>query len=277
MLTNEQMFDLIKDGNEDLKPVLWERIKSLLYMFAGNYYRKYTEYNERHGVTEWDLKQQAYTAYESSFASYDRSRGAYNTYLGIMFKNAIRELFGNKNPLNSADSLDRLIDTEDKDSGTVGDLVPDQTAAEAFEEIEESSVAAVVRSAVEELPDMERDIIKSKYFDGNTQTSTADKIGLSAERVRQIEKSALHKLRRNKEILRLGDELGYLSYRLYHNTVGSYRRYGISNVERIAIERADIESSERKRLMCYEKARERLLSGGSFEEYERILSEIDYL
>ena len=34
-LTNEQMFDLIKDGNEDLKPVLWERVKKLMYLFAG--------------------------------------------------------------------------------------------------------------------------------------------------------------------------------------------------------------------------------------------------
>ena len=29
-LTNEQMFDLIKAGNEDLKPVLWERVKRLM-------------------------------------------------------------------------------------------------------------------------------------------------------------------------------------------------------------------------------------------------------
>lgn len=26
-LSNEQLFDLIKDGNEDLKPVLWESKK----------------------------------------------------------------------------------------------------------------------------------------------------------------------------------------------------------------------------------------------------------
>lgn len=28
-LSNEQLFDLIKDGNEDFKPILWERVKNL--------------------------------------------------------------------------------------------------------------------------------------------------------------------------------------------------------------------------------------------------------
>lgn len=271
MLTNEQLAEFIQQGNEDLKPVLWERVKKLLYMFAGKYYRRYTEYCDRFGVTEWDLKQQAYTAYENSFASYDRSRGTYAAYLNLMFKNAIRGLFGGKDPLNFSDSLDRLLDTEDEGSGAVGDLIPDTAAAEAFEEIEESSVAAVVRSAVEKLPDRERDIIKSRYFDGLSRPRISADIGMSSERVRQIETTALNRLHKNRDIRRLGDELGYSSQRAYHNTVSSFKRYGMSNVERLAIERADITISEQERLMRYEEARERLLSGGSFEEYENII------
>lgn len=277
MLTNEDMFELVKDGNEDLKPVLWDRVKNLLYMFAGKYYRQYTEYCCRCGVTEWDLKQQAYTAYVNSFASYDRSPGAYAAYLNLMFRNAIRGLFGGKDPLNFSDSLDRLLDTEDEGGGTVGDLVPDTAAAEAFKEIEDNSVAAVVRSAVEKLPDRERDIIKSRYFDGLSRPRISADMGVSPAKVHQIEATALNRLHKNRDIRRFGDELGYSSQRAYHNTVRSFKRYGMSGVERVAIERADITISEQERFMCYEKARERLLSGGSFEEYERTISEFDYL
>lgn len=62
-LTNEQLAELIQQGNDELKPVLWERVKRLLYSFAGKYYYRYTEYCERCGVSEWDLRQQAYCAY----------------------------------------------------------------------------------------------------------------------------------------------------------------------------------------------------------------------
>ena len=56
-LTNEQLAELIQQGNDELKPVLWERVKRLLYSFAGKYYYRYTEYCERFGVSEWDLRQ----------------------------------------------------------------------------------------------------------------------------------------------------------------------------------------------------------------------------
>lgn len=276
-LTNEQFAEFIQQGNEDLKPVLWERCKKLLYSFAGNYYRLYTEYCDRCGVTEWDLKQQAYTAYENSFAGYDRSRGTYSNYLMFMFKSSIRGLFKNKDPLNYADSLDRLIDTEDEGNATVGDLIQDTEASEAFEQIEDNSVAAVVRKSVEELPDRERTVIKARYFDGRSCSHIAADIGVSAERVHQLVGTALGILHRKKAIRRLADELGYTSQRAYSNNLSSFNRYGMSGVERVAIERADINRSLQNWIVRREMARERLASGGSYEEYEKALEEIgDY-
>lgn len=250
-LTNEQLAELIQEDNEDLKPVLWERIKKLLYMFADKYYKSYTDYCSRCGVDAWDLKQQAYKAYENSLKGYSRSRGAYSTYISFMFKNVIRELFSSKEPLNTADSLDRPVDTEDESGGTLSELIPDPTAEEAFEKIEDSSVATVVRSAVEKLPDRERNIIKMRYFDGLSRPRISADMGISSARVHQIEATALSKLHKNKDIRRLGDELGYTSYKVYNNTLSGFNKYGISNVERMAIERADIEMR---------------LNGGSFEE-----------
>ena len=162
-LTNEQMFDLIKDGNEDLKPVLWERVKKLMYLFAGRYYSKYSDYCERHGVTEWDLKQQAYIAYENSFAGYDLTRGKYSNYLMLMFKASLRDIFQKKNPLDYADSLDRVLDTEDPNGATVGDFVPDPEASEPFDQIEDSSeresISRTLHEAIAELDEREQAVI----------------------------------------------------------------------------------------------------------------------
>lgn len=66
-LTNEQLADFIKQGgNDELIPVLWERVKKLLYLLAGRYYRLNTEYCTRCGAELSDLKQAAYTAYIKS-------------------------------------------------------------------------------------------------------------------------------------------------------------------------------------------------------------------
>lgn len=269
-MTNEQLAEFIQEGDSDLKPVLWERVKKLLYMFSRRYYSRYADYCERCGVTEWDLKQQAYTAYENSFAGYSRSRGAYNTYLTFMFKTSLRELFKSKDPLNTADSLDRLIDTEDEGGGTVGDFLPDLNAEEPFEEIEESSVYSVVHKAVAELPEKERDVIHRTYFEGQKQKDIAADYGVSVQYVSDYSKKALNLLRKNNAIRRLGDELGYTSQRAYSNTLSSFKRCGMSGVERVAIGRTDLQSWFDRS----EAARERLLAGGSFEEYEKTMAEI---
>ena len=98
-MTNEQLAEFIQEGDSDLKPVLWERVKKLLYMFSRRYYSRYADYCERCGVTEWDLKQQAYSAFELSLQGYSSERGAFSTYLTFGFKRSIRELFKSKDPL----------------------------------------------------------------------------------------------------------------------------------------------------------------------------------
>ena len=94
-------------------------------------------------------------------------------------------------------SLDRPIG-EDGDA-TMGDLVADESA----EDPERSATAALVRAdtgrALDALPLREREVIGLRFglLDGEEHTleDIGDRLGLTRERIRQIEKKALTKLR----------------------------------------------------------------------------------
>lgn len=242
-LSNEQLFDLIKDGNEDFKPVLWERVKNLAYMLASQFYRRNRDLCRSRGLEEWDIKQLSYLAYASLFESYNtEEKYGYTTALGYALSRQLREALGKgADTLNRiASSLDEIIGDEE-DGRTVADLIADEDSSAPFEQIEDSSerenISKAVRAAVDKLPDQERDVISKHYFDSRTFDSISEEKGVSRTRVGQIHSSALRHLRHPKILKRLRDDLGYSSYRLYRHT----------HVDRIAIDRVMIEQLEQRR------------------------------
>ena len=281
-MTNEQLAEFIQEGDSDLKPVLWERVKKLLYMFSGRYYRKYTEYCERCGVTEWDLKQQAYSAFELSLQGYSSERGAFSTYLTFGFKRSLRELFKSKDPLNTAESLDRLVDEEDESGGAIIDFIPDQRAAEPFEELEGKDICRAVRAAVDALPEREQATIRALYFENKKYKDVAKFYGVTVQAVAEYSRKAFAKLRKNRELRRLSNDLGYGSQAANRNTLGSFKRFGVSGVEYVASERADIEARRAARdaaMQEYERISEKLRAGEiTFAEYrEQTKDAVEFL
>ena len=246
MLTNEQLAEFIQQGgNDDLKPVLWERIRRLLYMRSSMYFRRYTDYCNEHSVTEWDLKQQAYPAYEDALKSFDSGRGKFTTILVFNFRKSIRQLFKN-DLLNTADSLDRIIDTGDGGGDTaLIEFIADDTAESPFELIEENSqkeeTARILRKCVDSLEEREKAVIDGYFYNGETLGSIGNDFGISNARVQQIRDKALRNMFVMPEIQKLGDEYGYTARAVYHDSLTSFRKNGQSTVEHIAIERADIE------------------------------------
>ena len=71
--------------------------------------------------------------------------------------------------------------------------------------IENEYKTQMIRDAISKLPDRERTVIMERYFSKNGKLATYDevseKIGVSKQRIQQIEKRALDKLKRTKEIL----------------------------------------------------------------------------
>jgi RNA polymerase primary sigma factor len=99
-------------------------------------------------------------------------------------------------------SLDRPVGEED--AGALGDLIPGAQAPPE-EEVTVSLEQDVLRRAVNQLPDREREVVKLRYgLDGDRDPASLEAIGrqlgLTRERVRQIEANALEQLAVNREV-----------------------------------------------------------------------------
>jgi RNA polymerase primary sigma factor len=104
-------------------------------------------------------------------------------------------------------SLDRPVGEEGDTS--FGDLIPGE-ALEPSEEVHVSLAESAVRQAVETLPDRERQVVKLRYgMNGDRDPKSLEEIGrelgITRERVRQIESQALGRLAERREVAALSE------------------------------------------------------------------------
>lgn len=95
-------------------------------------------------------------------------------------------------------SMDEPVQGADGDLGAFGELLADPLAGDAYEELLDRSEIEQIRALLGSLNDRERMILRARYGLGGREESLRDigeRIGLSGERVRQIEQRALGKLR----------------------------------------------------------------------------------
>jgi RNA polymerase sigma factor (sigma-70 family) len=245
-LTDEQLIGFIKQGgNDELIPVLWERVKKLLYLLAGRYYRLYAEFCSVCGVELADLRQAAYIAYIKSLSTFEPECGCkYSTYLKYPYKAEIKALFDRTEPLNCSDSLNApAFDTEGADIER-GELIPDISAEEQLRSIEERSESEYMRRSLREciamLEPIQRQVIHLHYYRNLSMTETARRLNISRSRAETAEHHALTRLRGFKKIREIGNNLGYSSSKMYENSYKTFIERGLTGAEYIAISRADI-------------------------------------
>jgi len=104
-------------------------------------------------------------------------------------------------------SLDKRVGAESDTS--FGELIAGESA-EPSEEVHLTLAENAVRTAVETLPERERAIVKLRYgMDGDPDPKSLEEIGrqlgLTRERVRQIEAQALRRLAERREVAALGE------------------------------------------------------------------------
>jgi RNA polymerase primary sigma factor len=108
-----------------------------------------------------------------------------------------------RNAARAVTSLDRPLG-EEGDASSLGDLfASDQAPLE--EEVEVSLEQETLRKALEELPERERQVLSLRYgLNGDTEPQSLESIGrtmgLTRERVRQLESQALERLAMRREI-----------------------------------------------------------------------------
>jgi RNA polymerase primary sigma factor len=104
-------------------------------------------------------------------------------------------------------SLDKPVGNEGDSS--FGDLIAGEDA-EPAEEVHVSLVEKALRTAVETLPEREREVVKLRYgMNGDRDPQSLEEIGralgITRERVRQIESQALARLAERREVAALGE------------------------------------------------------------------------
>jgi RNA polymerase sigma factor (sigma-70 family) len=95
-------------------------------------------------------------------------------------------------------SLDEPIETGAGELGSLGDLLEDRVSADIYEQVIDSVAGQQLRALLSRLTDRERDVIRARFgFDQSSQrlADIGARLGISAERVRQIEERGLSKLR----------------------------------------------------------------------------------
>ena len=95
-------------------------------------------------------------------------------------------------------SLDEPIGGMDAELGTLGDLLEDPLSAAAYEDVVDAVAGEQLRALLSRLTEREREVVRARFgFDAPAEklSEVGERLGVSAERVRQIEERALAKVR----------------------------------------------------------------------------------
>ena len=95
-------------------------------------------------------------------------------------------------------SLEEPVRGGDSDIGTFGDLLVDPLAEDEYEQVLSAVAIDELHALLAGLSDREREVLRARHGldggEGQSLRSVGDRLGLSGERVRQIERRALSKL-----------------------------------------------------------------------------------
>ncbi len=95
-------------------------------------------------------------------------------------------------------SLDETIENTEGELGTMGDLLEDPLSAAAYEDVVDAVAGEQLRALLSRLTEREREVVQARFgfeVPAEKLTEVGERLGVSAERVRQIEERALAKLR----------------------------------------------------------------------------------
>lgn len=164
--TNEIAKD-VKAGKADIM-LPWLSCRRYILRVAN---RWSTAFKDRKDVDIDDLEQAGFMALAWAVETWNPETCAFTTFLTYRLKTTFAATLGmrtektRREPLNSAVSLDLPTAGADEDC-TLADLITDESAQLAFENVEQEDLHKAIRSAVQSLPDDQRAAIIGEFWYG---------------------------------------------------------------------------------------------------------------
>ena len=278
-MTNEQLAQSIRAGSEELLPALWENVERFFLLKASSWYWQHTELCARTGVAEDDIRQEAYFAFLDTVKYYDASSGyQFLTFATFPMKNRFNQLCGLRTraqqllPLNRCVSLSAPIQIED--DLTLEDMILDPAAEKSYQDAEENiyieQLHNVLESCLNEIPSLQAQAVKARFYDGMSLNEVGERIGRTAPAARDIIGNGLRSLRRGSSIARLKPwQEDIISSCALRSSFQFWKNSGMSSTEYAVLKKEKFE----------EKALEHaVLKKEIFEEEESLVMEkIKYL
>ena len=242
-MTNEELAAEIQAGRAGYGK-LWEQVERFVRQQAAGYMGQYPGLCAGAGVELDDLLQAGFIALRDAVKGFDPAAGmAFIGYLAFHLKRYFRETCGirtsKRDPLLQAARLDQPVGEEDG-AATLGELTPDPGAEAERERVEDGVFRQQLHEAMEKalntLEDEQEQVIRRRYYAGNTLAGIAADTGTTPEGVRQMEGKALRALRRPScvRMLRPFIEEMRSGYAWMGTGWASFRDTGASSVERAA-------------------------------------------
>ncbi len=235
------------------------------------------------GIEFEDLYQSGYLAMVAAAGSYKPENGAFSTWFMYHLKNAFAEATGyrtkagQKEPLNMAFSLDKPL-TDEANSDTFGDLIPDAKGSAALEAVENREYRRQLHEALEaalaELPQQSAEVLRLRHYQGLTLANIGEVQGTTAERIRQMENKALRRLREPAIVCRLRP---FYDFDFYSGTgLSAFWHSGMSIQERYLVidekrRKASRKEQARKEIEQIHQEAEEQVRRMTQEEKERLL------
>lgn len=203
-MVNERLVELIQEGgNDELLSRLWDNVRIVIFKKCGQLWKYYSGRLALYGYHFDDLYQESYNALIFAVKQYKSEKGyKFTSYLNYALKHVVRGLLSGSDVLNRSDtkSLEQpLAENRDGEALLIGDIIPDERAAAAFEKIERLDEYRPLYNAIDSLTEIGRSVILEYYFNGLTYKQIGERHALSAERVRQLHNEAIRALQHGEQ------------------------------------------------------------------------------
>lgn len=251
-VTNEELAQLIKQGEKGYIPALWGQVERLLEMLCSRAYERLKGRADHAGAALEDFRQESYLAFMEAIEAFDPSSGyKFTAYLKYPLKNRIYNLLRlrtereRNDPLCNCASLEAQRGDEEL---PLAETIPtdDDLEGDALEKVWNEQLSRALGQCLEELPPPISRVLVAKYYEEKSLEKIGKEAGEPPQWARKMHGQGLQALRkgRNRALLFPFAEsiLGTYAYR--GTGLAPFLVAGISSVER-AVERQEEVAQQR--------------------------------